>query len=199
MILKLLNRKNDQQAIILIKGELALSGSLILDKCPDGETKQVLYYNSSSDTWSDLQGNEWTEIRMCLGVPEEAIKKWARHCIIDVQGDFSKIEREASERVLKHMQDLFSVPSKEVLSDADTYSAFVKPEHICKGCGADLSLSHSIIRKYINKDDNPSKFGTGHYDENGDYEPDQSVNLTDGRYDTVDGCDTCSNCRGIVG
>ena len=67
----------------------------------------------------------------------------------------------------------------------------------CKGCNADLTEKHSVTREYINKDDAPSKFITGHYEKE-EFEPDGSVDLQDGRYDLVDGSDTCSNCNAVL-
>lgn len=73
----------------------------------------------------------------------------------------------------------------------------------CK-CGADLSNRESVKRTYINKDasdDDTSldQASLGHYSEEGDYEPDTPVDLSNGRYDLVDGSDTCVECEGVVG
>ena len=70
---------------------------------------------------------------------------------------------------------------------------------VCKGCDADLTLRNAISRKYTSKDDGKDRYGIGHYDKMGDYEPDYNTYLADGRYDLHDGSDTCSICKEIVG
>lgn len=69
-------------------------------------------------------------------------------------------------------------------------------------CDADHQMPSSVIREYFNKDgedSGTSVFGHGHYTSTGIFEPDEEVDLSGGRYDTADGCDTCANCGGIVG
>lgn len=66
-------------------------------------------------------------------------------------------------------------------------------------CGQHLSDNCSVVRTYINKDEGPEKKCMGHYDENGDFEPDERVDLSEGRYDLVDGSDACYNCKSTVG
>lgn len=65
-------------------------------------------------------------------------------------------------------------------------------------CGADLSAKNAVRREYINKDEDGSVFGFGHLI-GPDYEPDSHVDLSDGRYDLVDGSDTCNNCGEVLG
>lgn len=72
------------------------------------------------------------------------------------------------------------------------------PENVCPGCQFILSETDSITRKYFNKDGG-NKISTGHYDNNGDFEPDTKPDLSDGRYDLVDGSDTCTNCGKVLG
>ena len=73
----------------------------------------------------------------------------------------------------------------------------------CRPCGADLAERNAVTREYINKDGGPSKYGKGHFvtDPHGswDYEPDENTILSDGRYDLVDGSDTCTNCSALIG
>lgn len=66
-------------------------------------------------------------------------------------------------------------------------------------CGQDLTTRNSVRRTYTNKDDGPDKHGYGHYEENGDFETDNTVHLGDGRYDLVDGSDTCATCGEVIG
>ena len=65
----------------------------------------------------------------------------------------------------------------------------------CPKCGANLTMSSSIKRKYVS-DKNPDVFGKGHYEGTGNYEPDNNVDLSGGKY-TFD--DTCTNCDKVVG
>ena len=66
-------------------------------------------------------------------------------------------------------------------------------------CGASLNTDSAVQREYIDKGDKPNMVSFGHYDENGNFEPDQKVDLSGGNYDTFDGCDTCTDCGNIVG
>ena len=67
----------------------------------------------------------------------------------------------------------------------------------CPKCGSDLTKNDSVTRTYINKDDKGNVRASGHYDEQECFEPDQSVDLSTGRFDLVCGSDTCTNC-GII-
>lgn len=71
--------------------------------------------------------------------------------------------------------------------------------YVCSDCGKDLTVPNSVEREYISKDEGPSMFGKGHYDSNGNYDPDNSTDLSGGRYDLIDGSDTCINCGEVVG
>ena len=65
----------------------------------------------------------------------------------------------------------------------------------CPKCGADLSAKFGIRREYFNKEeDGGSVFGSGHCDENGEYEPDNTVSFGDGSFDLADDSDTCAAC-----
>jgi hypothetical protein len=66
-------------------------------------------------------------------------------------------------------------------------------------CGASLNERFSVRREYTSKDDAPSVYGEGHYENNGDYEPDTNTSLADGRFDLSDGSDTCTVCGEVVG
>jgi len=69
----------------------------------------------------------------------------------------------------------------------------------CTDCGADLSAPCSVRREYVNKDDDEgSIFGSGHIDEEGNYEPDESTDLSSGRFDLAFDSDTCAVCGSSV-
>jgi hypothetical protein len=68
----------------------------------------------------------------------------------------------------------------------------------CK-CGVNLEVKGAVQRAYLGKRNAPTKHGLGHYNKDGDYEPDRIADLTAGSYDTVDGCDTCAKCGAVVG
>ena len=64
----------------------------------------------------------------------------------------------------------------------------------CPNCDRHLSERNSVGRMYINKDvEGTSAMVHGHYDENGDFEPD-SGSLPEGRFDLGDNSDHCENC-----
>ena len=66
-------------------------------------------------------------------------------------------------------------------------------------CGCNLESKKGVIREYISKDeDGESKFSLGHYTK-GDFEPDETIDLSVGRYDLVDGSDKCASCDKVVG
>lgn len=67
--------------------------------------------------------------------------------------------------------------------------------HRCPECKTDLTTWKSVSRGYTNKDGGPSAYALGHYDENGDFEPDNGP-LPEGRYDLGDNSDTCAECEG---
>jgi hypothetical protein len=79
-----------------------------------------------------------------------------------------------------------------VPKEEDNYSC---PNTIC---GEDLTKPQSILREYVNKDKGASVFCLGHYqkDSTGDYffEPDESVDLSSGRYDLAEDSDSCIIC-----
>lgn len=70
----------------------------------------------------------------------------------------------------------------------------VTHKQFCKKCKADLTQPNTVCREYVNKDGGTSRFGEGHYDNKGNYEPDNSPRLSDGRYDLKDDSDTCVDC-----
>jgi hypothetical protein len=61
-----------------------------------------------------------------------------------------------------------------------------------------LTATNSIKRKYVNKDEGPSKNVLGHLDEDECFVTDTDVHLNDGRYDLVDGSDTCVECGELL-
>lgn len=65
---------------------------------------------------------------------------------------------------------------------------------VCLQCGNDLNTRNSIRRCYINKDKDSPRYAQGHYDENGNFEPDSMPDLSDGRYDLLDNSDRCAAC-----
>ena len=69
--------------------------------------------------------------------------------------------------------------------------------NICQ-CGCSLEVKKSVVREYINKDGGESRFALGHYTK-GDFEPDETIDLSTGRYDLVDGSDKCADCDKVVG
>lgn len=70
----------------------------------------------------------------------------------------------------------------------------------CQHCGADLTVTDSVTREYVNKDpDGPedgsdSVFATGHYDQDGAFESDRFDGFGGGNFDLLDDSDTCSAC-----
>lgn len=71
--------------------------------------------------------------------------------------------------------------------------------HTCPKCKADLTIKYSVTRTYNNKDTEEGNVkAKGHYDKNGYFEPDHKVDLSEGRYDLVDGADTCTQCDTII-
>lgn len=64
----------------------------------------------------------------------------------------------------------------------------------CPTCQADLTVRQSVTRTYINKDGDGDVSTPGHYDPNGYFEPDHSIDLSNGRFDLVDGSDKCTQC-----
>jgi len=65
-------------------------------------------------------------------------------------------------------------------------------------CNADLCQPKSVLRKYISKDGDPDMFGYGHYNNDGYYDPDTKTDLSNGRYDLLDGSDTCRACNATI-
>ena len=194
MHLKLFNRKNDIKNSILILGMLSIEGSTIAEIDDKGRHKLLLSY-SHNGTWKDSLGNEWTSFEVRDGTPIESV--WPDHAQasivdVDIQKDFM-VEKDSGNH--ETFQRVFSRLNKGFMKTADPS----KPSFKCKGCYSDLTKRNSISREYIDKDEGPSRFGSGHYDVEGDYEPDGYVNLSDGRYDNVDGSDTCGDCGEVVG
>lgn len=65
----------------------------------------------------------------------------------------------------------------------------------CK-CGADLTKTGSVVRRYHGHDAKIE--GSGHYTQDGDFEPDETVAIPDGAQ-TFDGDDFCFACGRVVG
>ena len=66
-------------------------------------------------------------------------------------------------------------------------------------CGADHTLPESVTREYVDKDgddESSSEYGLGHYLADGTFEPDQSADLSGGRFDLLNDSDKCSQCGG---
>lgn len=67
-------------------------------------------------------------------------------------------------------------------------------------CGNDLEAKGSVCRTYTPKDEKyPESHCFGHYDSNGDFEPDSSPSYPVVHHDLVDGSDTCDKCGAVVG
>jgi hypothetical protein len=88
-------------------------------------------------------------------------------------------------------------PIVHELTPASPPQEEAKPTTPCPGCGADLSQKKSVSRNYYNKDGGEPRVGLGHL-ENGEYEPDTHVDLSDGRFDLLDGSDACMDCGGVL-
>lgn len=88
---------------------------------------------------------------------------------------------------------------KKLLTDTPTKETPRCEDFCCSECGIDLSRPQSIKRTYTSKRDDSKVSGYGHYDKNGDYDPDVKADLSNGSYDLVEGSDTCSNCENTVG
>lgn len=67
-------------------------------------------------------------------------------------------------------------------------------------CGNDLTVKFSVCRNYVTKDENkyPNSHCYGHY-KRGLFEPDTYPDYPLEHHDLVDGSDTCTLCRKIVG
>ncbi len=73
----------------------------------------------------------------------------------------------------------------------------IRDSNTCSKCGADLTVMNSVRREYISKsEDGNSVFGQGHYDTNGDYDPDTSISFGNRSFDLCDDSDTCAACGG---
>lgn len=69
----------------------------------------------------------------------------------------------------------------------------------CPTCQTNLTLKDSVTRTYINKDSEEGNVkANGHYDKDGYFEPDHSVDLSNGRFDLCDGSDTCTQCETVI-
>lgn len=68
-------------------------------------------------------------------------------------------------------------------------------------CGNDLETKGSVCRTYVTKDKDkyPDSYCFGHYESNGDFEPDGSPSYPVVHHDLVDGSDKCEECGAIVG
>lgn len=68
-------------------------------------------------------------------------------------------------------------------------------------CGNDLTSVEAVCRTYISKDQDkyPDSHVLGHYEKNGDFEPDGSPDYPLEHHDLVDGSDTCVACGTCVG
>ena len=65
----------------------------------------------------------------------------------------------------------------------------------CGKCGADLCIGNSVKREYTPKDDGVKPvIALGHYETNGDFEPDNSVGFGGNRFDLCDNSDSCAIC-----
>lgn len=72
-------------------------------------------------------------------------------------------------------------------------------EHVCQDCGANLTKEDAVNRRYTNKDEGNDRSVDGHYTSEGVFENDHSCDLSGGRFDLLDGSDTCNSCGAIVG
>lgn len=72
----------------------------------------------------------------------------------------------------------------------------------CPVCQADLTLDSSVIREYVNKDNNPDNdeeagedvMAYGHY-ENGEFVSDFFKGFGGGNFDLPDDSDLCDSCN----
>lgn len=93
-----------------------------------------------------------------------------------------------------------------VKTDVMTWVQTHCPEHLgridpqtCPHCGSDLSEDATVRRTYVNKDDEDGDVsGLGHYNTEGQYEPDRFDGFGDGRFDLRDDSDTCAHCDGAL-
>ena len=65
----------------------------------------------------------------------------------------------------------------------------------CNVCGSDLTKNNTVIRYYLNKENNKIEELTGQYNGEGLFESNKSLH---GHHDPIDG-DTCTNCLNIIG
>ncbi|QOX80808.1 hypothetical protein FY034_17445 (plasmid) [Trichlorobacter lovleyi] len=75
-------------------------------------------------------------------------------------------------------------------------------EKPCPHCKTNLCAPGAVERHYIDKDapetmgDFSDAIGFGHYDHEGNFEPDHPADLSGGRYDLMDDSDRCASCGG---
>lgn len=71
-------------------------------------------------------------------------------------------------------------------------------KHKCPHCSADLTIPHSIIRRYTEKrgDDYCEQYG--HLSDKGLYKHDTDVDLSHGSFDLLDDSDCCGSCHQMI-
>ena len=76
----------------------------------------------------------------------------------------------------------------------------VIPTPTCKKCKSDLGTPGAVTREYISHNtENPDSYCTGHYTQSGEFEPDSRPSYPLVSHNLVDGSDTCSTCKQVVG
>ena len=110
--------------------------------------------------------------------------------------DWEKLEdSEEIEKIVKELMSTNGVDLECINILCEILSG-VKP--ICS-CGDPHTGANSVIREYVNKDGEDSSssiYCLGHYDQKGNFDPDQSVDLSGSRYDLLDESDVCNGCGG---
>jgi hypothetical protein len=71
----------------------------------------------------------------------------------------------------------------------------------CPTCKRDLTVMHMVTREYIAKNpkENENSYCTGHYNKDGNFEPDGKPSYPVVNHDLLDGSDSCTNCTTVVG
>jgi hypothetical protein len=78
---------------------------------------------------------------------------------------------------------------------SEAHRLYTQAARTCQECGADLGRPGAVIRSYHSKmTGRPSINCVGHYDTEGSFEPDHSVDHDLVGYDLFDDSDTCYNC-----
>jgi len=97
-----------------------------------------------------------------------------------------------------NMEDLkAAITGHEVLSFKDEDAPLPK---VCHKCQANLTQPRSVSRLYVAKSEGLEDASClGHYELNGDFEPDSTPSVPLEHHDLLDNSDECQSCGAVVG